>query len=82
MIREPGSCCEPILQVPNIMMLIKTKAVKVGENKYFTVISTCYMRGDDDKMKCLEQKARTSKRGLRKRELKLLKSENNQRPRT
>ena len=82
MIRKPGSGCEPILQVANIMMLIKKRAVKVGENKYFTVISTCYLRGDDDKMKCLEQKARTSKRGLRKRELKLLISKNNRRPRT
>ena len=82
MIREPGSGCEPILQVANIMMLIKTKAVKVGENKYFTVISTCYLRGGDDKMKCSEQKARISKRGLRKRELKLLISQNNRRPRT
>jgi len=82
LIREPGSGCEPILQVVNIMMLVKTKAVKVGENKYFTVISTCYLRGDDDEMKCLEQKAYASKRGLRKRELKLLISKNNRRPRT
>lgn len=58
-------------------MLIKIKAAKVGDNKYFTVISTYYLRGGDDKMQYSQQKTCVLKRGLRKRQFKLLIFKNN-----
>ena len=64
------------------MLLIKSKPVKVGENKYFTVISTCYLKGDDDKMEKTPQEGGIPKRGLRKGGLKPAIFKHKRRPRT
>jgi len=62
------------------MIIIKVKTLKVGENRYFKVISTAYLKGGDNKMRCSEAKTCIFKRGLRKRQFNLLKLNKKQTP--
>ena len=63
------------------MKLIKTKPIKVGENKILSIISTCYFKEGANKMKSFTPERCLIKKGRRKEQGKFFILNGKQKPR-